>query len=92
MGKRKGFTGTVISDKMRKTIVVRITRMSKHPKYGKIIKSYNKFKVHDEKNAAKTGDMVRIEETRPLSKDKHFRLMEIIKKEQAPRVDIKEQA
>jgi len=92
MGKRKGFTGTVISDKMRKTIIVRITRMSKHPKYGKIIKSYNKFKVHDEKNVAKTGDTVRIEETRPLSKDKHFRLIEIIKKARAPRVDIKEQA
>jgi small subunit ribosomal protein S17 len=77
---------------MRKTIIVRITHMSKHPKYGKIIKSYTKFKVHDEKNAAKIGDMVRIEETRPLSKDKRFRLIEVIKKSQTPRVDIKEQA
>jgi small subunit ribosomal protein S17 len=92
MGKRKGFTGTVISDKMQKTIIVRITRMSKHPKYGKIIKSHNKFKVHDEKNTAKIGDTVRIEETRALSKDKHFRLIEIIKKAETPRVDIKEQA
>ena len=92
MGKRKGFIGTVISDKMRKTIIVRITHMSKHPKYGKIIKSYTKFKVHDEKNTAKIGDMVRIEETRALSKDKHFRLIEVMKKAQAPRVDIKEQA
>jgi small subunit ribosomal protein S17 len=91
MGKRKGFIGTVISDKMQKTIIVRITHMSKHPKYGKIIKSHNKFKVHDEKNTAKIGDMVRIEETRVLSKDKRFRLIEIIKKAQAPRVDIKEQ-
>jgi len=91
MGKRKGFTGTVISDKMQKTIIVRITHMSKHPKYGKIIKSHNTFKVHDEKNTAKIGDTVRIEETRPLSKDKRFRLIEIIKKAQAPRVDIKEQ-
>ena len=90
MGERKGFIGTVISDKMRKTIIVRITHMSKHPKYGKIIKSYTKFKVHDEKNAAKIGDMVRIEETRPLSKDKRFRLIEVIKKAQTPRVDIKE--
>jgi len=65
--------------------------MSKHPKYGKIIKSHNTFKVHDEKNTAKIGDTVRIEETRPLSKDKRFRLIEIIKKAQAPRVDIKEQ-
>ncbi len=91
MGKRKGFTGTVISDKMQKTIIVRIMHMSKHPKYGKIIKSYNKSKVHDEKNTAKIGDMVRIEETRPLSKDKRFRLIEVTKKAQEPRVDIKEQ-
>ena len=90
MGERKGFIGTVISDKMRKTIIVRITHMSKHPKYGKIIKNYTKFKVHDEKNAAKIGDMVRIEETRPLSKDKRFRLIEVIKKAQTPRADIKE--
>ena len=92
MGKRKGFTGTVVSDRMQKTIIVRITHMSKHPKYGKIIKSYKKFKVHDEKNAAKIGDTVRIEETRPLSKDKRFRLIEIIKKAKLPQVAIKEQA
>lgn len=90
MGKRKGFTGTVISDKMQKTIIVRITNISKHPKYGRIIKSYNKFKVHDEKGQAKAGDTVRIEETRPLSKDKRFRLIEVIKKAETPRVDIKE--
>jgi len=80
MGKRKEFTGTVISDRMHKTIIVRVARMSKHPKYSRIIKKYNKFKVHDEKNAAKTGDTVRIEETRPLSKDKRFRLIEVLKK------------
>lgn len=91
MGKRKGFIGTVISDKMQKTIIVRVTHMSKHPKYGRIIKRYNKFKVHDEKNSAKVKDTVRIEETRPLSKDKRFRLVEIIKKAQTPQVDIKEQ-
>ncbi len=83
MGKRKEFMGTVVSDKMRKTIVVRVTHMSKHPKYGRIVKSYTKFKVHDAENAAKIGDAVRIEETRPLSKDKHFRLIEIIKKVQS---------
>jgi len=65
--------------------------MSKHPKYGKITKSYNKFKVHDEEGQAKIGDVVRIEETRPLSKDKRFRLIEVIKKAQLPHVDIKEQ-
>lgn len=90
MGKRKGYIGTVISDKMSKTIIVKITNISKHPKYGRIIKSYNKFKVHDEKSLAKMGDMVRIEETRPLSKDKRFRLVEIIKKAELPHVDMKE--
>lgn len=76
---------------MSKTIIVKITNISKHPKYGRIIKSYNKFKVHDEKGMAKMGDRVRIEETRPLSKDKRFRLIEIIKKAELLHVDIKEQ-
>jgi small subunit ribosomal protein S17 len=90
MGKRKGFIGRVVSDKMLKTIVVRVTQISKHPKYGRIVKKYKKFKAHDEKNSAKTGDMVRIEETRPLSKDKRFRLIEVMKKSQAANVEIKE--
>ncbi|MDD5254772.1 MAG: 30S ribosomal protein S17 [Candidatus Omnitrophica bacterium] len=80
MGKRKEFIGVVVSDKMQKTVVVRTTRITKHPKYGKIIKKYNKFKVHDEKGAAKTGDLVKIQETRPLSKDKRFRLLKIMHK------------
>jgi len=75
-------TGLVISDKMKKTIIVRVARLAKHPKYGKVIKKSNKFKVHDEKNIAKIGDIVRIEETRPLSKDKRWRLIEVIKKVQ----------
>ncbi|MFH1888842.1 MAG: 30S ribosomal protein S17 [Candidatus Omnitrophota bacterium] len=91
MGRRKIFTGEVIADKMQKTIIVRVTQMSKHHKYGKIIRKYNKFKAHDEKNSAKTGDMVRIEETRPLSRDKRFRLIEITRKAEIPHVDIKEQ-
>jgi len=91
MGKRKSFIGIVISDKMKKTIIVRVTNISKHPKYGKIMKSYSKFKVHDEKDQAKAGDMVGIEETRPLSKDKHFRLIEVIKKAKMPHADIEEQ-
>ena len=65
MGKRKEFIGTVISDKMQKTIIVRIMQRAKHPKYGRIIKGYNKFKVHDEKNIAKIADAVRIQESRP---------------------------
>lgn len=90
MGKRKGFIGTVVSDKMSKTIIVRVTHVSKHPKYGRITKKYTKFKVHDENNTAKAGDAVRIEETRPLSKDKRFRLIEVVKKAELPNADIKE--
>lgn len=91
MGKRKEFTGTVISDKMQKTIIVRITRMAKHPKYKRIIKRYSKFKVHDEKNIAKVGDMVWIQETRPLSKDKRFRIIEVLKKAETSRSEVKEE-
>jgi len=80
MAKRRQYTGTVVSDKMLKTRVVRTMRLAKHPKYGKITKHYNKFKIHDEANLSKTGDTVLIEETRPISKDKRFRLVEVIKK------------
>ena len=90
MGRRKEFIGKVISDKMQKTIIVKVTQMSKHPKYGRIIKSYNKFKVHDEKNTAKNGDTVRIQETRPLSKEKRFRLLEVMKKLETPVAELKE--
>ncbi len=89
MGKRKEFIGEVVSDKMQKTIVVRIMRMAKHPKYGRIIKKYTKFKAHDEKKVAKLRDTVRIAETRPLSKDKRFRLVEVVKKVLAPHPDLK---
>lgn len=78
-GKRKERIGEVISDKMQKTIVVRVMHTTHHHKYDKVIKGYTKFKVHDEKNTAKIGDRVRIEETRPLSKDKRWRLIEVIK-------------
>ena len=80
MGRRKEYTGTVVSDKMQKTIIVRTTRISKHSKYGRITKKYDKVKAHDEKNSAKIGDIVRIQETRPLSKDKRYRLLKVIKK------------
>ena len=90
MGKRKKFIGTVISDKMQKTIIVRIPRLSKDPQYGRIVKKTNKFKVHDENKVAKVGDMVSIEETRPLSKDKRFRLMEVVQKAKVPQIEIKE--
>lgn len=91
MGKRKEFTGKVVSDKMQKTRIVSIMRITKHPKYGRIIKKYNKYKVHDEKEIAKMDDIVRIQETRPLSKDKRFRILEVIKKSGLPPIEIKEQ-
>jgi small subunit ribosomal protein S17 len=88
MAGRKELIGTVISDKMQKTRVVRILRMAKHPKYGRILKKYIKFKVHDEANLAKLGDLVKIQETRPLSKDKHFKLVEVVKKSAVASVEI----
>ncbi len=90
MGNRKQYTGEVISDKMQKTRIVKIVRMSKHPKYKKIVKKTVKFKVHDEKNESKIGDLVAIEETRPLSKDKRYKLTKITKAAQMPHVTIKE--
>ena len=77
---RKERVGVVVSDKMNKTIVVRVQRTTRHATYGKIIRQSNKFKAHDEKNTAKVGDTVRIIETRPLSKEKRWRLLEVIKK------------
>ncbi|MBI2673913.1 MAG: 30S ribosomal protein S17 [Candidatus Zambryskibacteria bacterium] len=74
--KGKVFSGTVISDKMKDTIVVLAERYEKHPRYGKFIKRRKKFKAHDFGNTAKIGDKVQIAETRPISKDKHFKLIE----------------
>ena len=77
---RKTRVGIVVSDKMDKTIVVAIRDNVKHPLYKKIIKRTDRFKAHDENNIAKIGDKVMIMETRPLSKDKNWRLVEIIEK------------
>ena len=77
---RKTRIGKVVSDKMDKTIVVAIEDHVKHPLYGKIVKKTVKFKAHDEKNECGIGDTVKIMETRPLSKDKRWRLVEIIEK------------
>lgn len=79
-GAQKVRTGVVVSDKMSKTIVVEIEDRKQHALYGKIMRSNSKVKVHDEDEIAGIGDRVRIAETRPLSKDKHFRLVEIIEK------------
>lgn len=77
---RKEKVGLVTSNKMTKTIVVSVQRQIKHPKYGKFIKRTSKFMAHDEKNESNIGDMVRIVETRPLSKNKCWRLVEVIEK------------
>lgn len=80
--KRKTRVGVVISDKMDKTITVQVERAMHHPIYEKMIRHRTKFKVHDEKDEAREGDLVRIQETRPLSKTKRWRLVEIIKSRQ----------
>ena len=79
-GMRKTRIGVVVSDKMDKTIVVAIRTRVKHPLYGKIMNRTNKIKAHDEENQCGVGDTVKIMETRPLSKDKRWRLVEIIEK------------
>ncbi|AKK02277.1 30S ribosomal protein S17 [Corynebacterium epidermidicanis] len=79
-GAQKVRTGYVVSDKMTKTIVVELEDRKQHAKYGKTIRTNSKVKVHDENEIAGIGDLVKIEETRPLSKDKHFRLVEIVEK------------
>jgi small subunit ribosomal protein S17 len=75
---RKVYRGRVVSDKMDKTITVAVDTYVNHPVYGKRVRYTKKFKAHDEQNQAKTGDIVRIMETRPLSATKHFRLVEIV--------------
>ena len=77
---RKSRTGLVVSDKMDKTVVVAIERRVPHPVYGKMVTRTKRLKAHDEENSAKVGDTVRIVETRPLSKDKRWRLVEIMQR------------
>ena len=77
---RKTRTGVVSSNKMEKTITVTVVRKLKHPKYGKFVKKSNKFHAHDEKDECTIGDIVKIVETRPLSKSKRWRLVEVIEK------------
>jgi small subunit ribosomal protein S17 len=77
---RKERIGTVTSDKMDKSIVVAVERKEKHPKYGKFVKTTTKFVAHDEKNESNIGDTVKIMETRPLSKTKNWRMVEIVER------------
>jgi small subunit ribosomal protein S17 len=79
-GQRKERIGEVISNKMAKTIIVRVERRFPHPRYKKVVTGYSKFYAHDEKNEAKVGDRVRIQETRPLSRTKNWRLVEVVEK------------
>ena len=79
-GTRKTRTGLVVSDQMTKTVVVAIERRVPHPVYGKMVTRTKRLKAHDEENSAKVGDTVRIVETRPLSKDKRWRVVEIVER------------
>lgn len=77
-GHRKERVGEVVSDKMSKTIVVRVERRFRHPQFKKVVTAYSKLYAHDEGERAQTGDLVRVEETRPLSRSKRWRLVEIL--------------
>lgn len=79
-GKRKERVGEVISSKMNKTIVVRVERRFPHPRWRKVVTAYSRFYAHDEKNEAQVGDRVRIQETRPLSKTKRWRLVSVVER------------
>ena len=86
-GQRKVRLGFVLSDKMQKTLVVRVSQLVRHPKYNRVVRQASAFKVHDEDQQAHVGDWVKIMETRPLSKDKRWRLVEVLKRaSQAPPV------
>lgn len=79
---RKTQIGKVVSDKMDKTVVVAVETLVRHPLYGKTVKRTKKFKAHDEQNSCRSGDKVRLMETKPLSKEKHWRVVEIIEREE----------
>ena len=81
--KRREWVGRVISNKMNKTVVVVVERSVIHPMYRKILRRVSKFKAHDEENTCRIGDRVRMIETRPISKDKHWRVVEVLEKGQA---------
>ena len=84
-GHRKERVGEVVSAKMKKTIVVRVERRFQHPVFKKVVRSFNKFYAHDEAQTAKVGDLVRIQETRPISRLKRWRLVEVLNPDGTPR-------
>ena len=77
-GKRRSKTGRVVSDKMDKTVVVSVERLRRHPVYKRVVRLSSKFKAHDESNGAQVGDTVRIEECRPMSRDKRWQVVEVV--------------
>ncbi|MEA3509567.1 MAG: 30S ribosomal protein S17 [candidate division NC10 bacterium] len=77
---RKVFTGTVVSDRMQKTVVVSVERIFRHPNYSKLLRRRTKVKAHDEEQKCRVGDKVKIMETRPLSRDKRWRIIEVVQK------------
>ncbi|HZC68934.1 MAG TPA: 30S ribosomal protein S17 [Nitrospirales bacterium] len=80
---RHEFVGEVVSNTMQKTVVVVVKRFVRHHRYGKVLRRVTRLKAHDEKNECEIGDRVRLVETRPLSKDKHFRVVQIVEKARA---------
>jgi small subunit ribosomal protein S17 len=80
---RREFVGEVVSNKMQKTIIVVVKRLVRDARYGKVLRRVTRLKAHDEKNECQVGDRVRLVETRPLSKDKHFRLVQVVEKARA---------
>ncbi|MBM4134800.1 MAG: 30S ribosomal protein S17 [Nitrospira sp.] len=80
--KRREWVGSVVSNKMNKTVVVAVDRFVSHPIYRKVLRRVTKLKAHDEQNSCKVGDRVRLVETRPISKDKHWRVIEIVERGQ----------
>ena len=81
-GQRKQLTGRVVSDKMDKTVVVWVEHLGRHPRYGKVLRLRKKYKAHDEQNECRVGDLVRIVESRPLSREKRWRVEEIVRRAQ----------
>jgi len=75
---RRALVGRVVSDKMDKTVVVRVERLTRHPLYGKVIRHHKRYKAHDEENACKVGDLVRISESRPISREKRWMVTDIL--------------
>lgn len=86
MGQRRVLQGVVVSDKMQKTVVVAVERRTMHPLYRKTVTRTRRFKAHDERNECRVGDIVRIEETRPLSREKRWRVIEIVQRGEVPEV------